>query len=208
MHQCADRACRANGPALKKARTRAPADSGAKQAAATAQAGLHATGAKAHAEAPGDACVKVAAAATVGGPQAAGAKAPLHDFFLKASQKRARREADVAAAREAERLVAEEQQRLHAEVGHPASLTLVGSEDVMLFFARSHLRWLGVQHTLISRQEPPCLPCGNCLVACKQKSRVAAGRRLQNTFIIALQNSAAAGFPARKGRTLSLRARI
>jgi hypothetical protein len=45
-----------------------------------------------------------------------GPKLPPHDFFLKASQKRARREADAAAARETARLAAVDQQRQHVEV--------------------------------------------------------------------------------------------
>jgi len=51
-----------------------------------------------------------------GGTASTGPKLPPHDFFLKASQKRARREADAATARETARLAAVDQQRQHAEV--------------------------------------------------------------------------------------------
>ena len=47
---------------------------------------------------------------------AAEARPPPADFFLSASQKRAKRGAEVAAAREAERAATAEQQRKHAEV--------------------------------------------------------------------------------------------
>jgi len=57
-----------------------------------------------------------AGAAGDGGTACMGPKLPPHEFFLKASQKRARREASAAAARETARLAAVDQQRQHAEV--------------------------------------------------------------------------------------------
>ena len=60
--------------------------------------------------------IRKARVAVDGGTASTGPTLPPHDFFLKASQKRARREADAAAARETARLAAVDQQRQHAEV--------------------------------------------------------------------------------------------
>lgn len=66
-----------------------------------------------------------AGAAAEGGYAPEGPCLPPHDFFMKASQKRAQREAEATAARETTRLAAEEEQRQHAKVwlgiGWPAA---------------------------------------------------------------------------------------